>query len=113
MGDIKKIIAERLKTWLNDKKIKQVELAKILDIEPSAVSGNLLKGKFYPSGENLYKLAKIGCDINWLLTGESLKKDIPDTNVEIKGSSNVTIGNINDISAENKMLKELLKKYLD
>ena len=103
---------KKLKFFVKNNFDRQKDFARVIGVRETHASA-YLAGTTYPRIETLYRIGRAGCDLNWLITGEAIKKDIPDTNVEIKGSSNVTIGNINDISAENKMLKELLKKYLD
>lgn len=45
-------------------------LAKLLDMEPTNLRTNYIKGKSVPGGAILKRMALLGCDIHWLLTSE-------------------------------------------
>jgi transcriptional regulator with XRE-family HTH domain len=62
-------IGNRLKYYAKDHYGSIRELVKTLDVNESQFS-RYLSGTYIPNGEILVKLAKLGCDINWLLTGE-------------------------------------------
>ena len=66
------IIAENLKIFGEKKFRKNTDFAKALDMMPQSLD-KYLKGISIPGGLILKKLAQLGCDINWLLTGESYK----------------------------------------
>ncbi|MFC2085430.1 S24 family peptidase, partial [Bacteroidota bacterium] len=48
----------------------KAELARKLGMRPQAFQ-SYLDGRSYPGGQILAKLSDLGCDINWLLTGEA------------------------------------------
>jgi SOS-response transcriptional repressor LexA len=64
------MVAERLKLLRQELKLKQVDMAKDLGLNPSAIS-QMESSKINPSPENLLQLWKLyKVDLHWLLTGE-------------------------------------------
>lgn len=64
------MLSERLKMLRKELALKQVELANIMGLNPSAIS-QMESGKINPSMENILQLWKLyKVDIHWLLTGE-------------------------------------------
>lgn len=64
------IIAENLKIFGVNKFKNSTEYAKALDMKSQSLY-KYINGESVPGGLILKKLAQLGCDINWLLTGES------------------------------------------
>lgn len=60
---------ERLKMFAESKFGKINELAKAAGIEKSKING-LIRENTPPDVKSLQRLAQLGCNINWLLTGE-------------------------------------------
>lgn len=56
MNDIKRILGKRIKELRTAKKLKQAELAEIVDIDPRSIS-KIESGYHFPKDEHLEKLA--------------------------------------------------------
>ena len=64
------MIGERLKALRNAMRLKQIELAKDLNLNPSAVS-QMESGRTKPSLETMVEIAqKYNADLHWLITGQ-------------------------------------------
>lgn len=101
---------DRLKEFAKKSSMKQKDLAAILGVTEQSMSTYLKKRENAPNIDKLFRLAKAGCDINWLLTGESLKK----AETVISNNSNTTVaidGNANDNEAV-KLALEVLNRHL-
>lgn len=68
----KKEIGLRLKQFLKGKFSSIDEAGIHLETTGNTLRTTYLNGKSLPGAELIYKLLLIGCDINWLFTGESL-----------------------------------------
>lgn len=64
----KSLIASRLREFAYSKTDRLTEFAKSLDMLPQTLN-SYLSGKITPGSELLIKLSEMGCDIEWLLTG--------------------------------------------
>ncbi len=62
-------LSERLRSFRKAKKLTQFELAELADIPVRTLKG-YESGERQPGAAALAGLARAGCDINWLLTGE-------------------------------------------
>ncbi|MHB1688246.1 MAG: helix-turn-helix domain-containing protein [Ignavibacteriaceae bacterium] len=62
-------IGDRLRTFAKSNFKNMEEFAKKLEIEQSSLSA-YLNNRNIPGGKILIRIRKLGCDINWLLTGE-------------------------------------------
>ncbi|NUM71993.1 MAG: LexA family transcriptional regulator [Ignavibacteriaceae bacterium] len=69
----KEEISMRLRLWADSKFKRTTDLAKALEMSLGALSSSYLNGRSIPGGDLLIKLANLGCDIHWLLTGEDKK----------------------------------------
>lgn len=70
------IFEEKLKYWAENKFGKLKLFAEAMGIKQSTLS-RYLSGEQRPGFEFLYKLSKLGCDINWLLSDdEELRTDV-------------------------------------
>jgi len=67
----KEEISMRLKLWADSEFKRTTDLAQALEMSLGALSSSYLNGRSIPGGELLIKLANLGCDIEWLLTGRS------------------------------------------
>lgn len=73
---LKKEVADRLNECLDALKLKDSEIAKRLDMSPQTLYA-YKEGQSVPGGDILRKFsARLGIDVNYLLTGERLNKDI-------------------------------------
>ena len=70
----KREFGKRLKVDIKSKFGSIKELAARIEIDPSTIS-NYTRGVREPRAKFLGILAKLGCDTNWLLTGEKSKSD--------------------------------------
>ncbi len=70
-------IGKRLREFGESKFDKIKDFAEALDIVPSALQSTYFKGRSTPGGELLIKLSNMGCDLDWLLTGERKKIAFP------------------------------------
>lgn len=94
-------IGRRLKEF-QGKKFKSIsEFAIALGLNNRTQVYDYINGKSYIGGEKLSQLAKLGCDINWLLTGEE-KLIVKEKRVDYFGYSEDETG---------KKLTEHLLKY--
>ncbi len=64
-------IGQRLKEFVGQNFGSLSEFAAVLGVHPSSFQSTYLKGRSIPGGELLAKLAELGCDIEWLLTGKA------------------------------------------
>jgi len=64
----KSLIASRLREFAYSKTDRLTEFAKSLEMLPQTLN-SYLSGKITPGSELLIKLSEMGCDIEWLLTG--------------------------------------------
>ncbi|GAB1467716.1 hypothetical protein MASR2M64_03980 [Candidatus Cloacimonadota bacterium] len=72
------MIGERLKSIRSALKLKQIEMAKTLAMNPSAIS-QMESGRTKPSLETLIDIAhKYKIDLHWLITGEGLMFNQPE-----------------------------------
>jgi SOS-response transcriptional repressor LexA len=72
------MIHERIKSIRTALKIKQIEMAKMLNVNPSAVS-QMESGRTKPSLETLIDIAeKLKVDLHWLITGEGRMFNTPE-----------------------------------
>lgn len=63
MGDTKKLLGQRIKELRVAKKLKQAELAEIIDIDPRSIS-KIESGYHFPKDEHLEKFAQgLGVEI--------------------------------------------------
>lgn len=68
MGDTKKLLGQRIKELRVAKKLKQAELAEIIDIDPRSIS-KIESGYHFPKDEHLEKFAQgLGVEIKDLFT---------------------------------------------
>ena len=75
-------VSGRIGKALLESGLNQVEIARKLDIFPTAIS-RWKTGATEPTPANLKKLAKaLGCDLNWLLSGECIKSNFTERNEE-------------------------------
>ncbi len=86
-------IAKRLRKFGVDKYDKIKIFAENLDMNPSSLQSSYLSGRNAPGALLLVKLVKLGCDIEWLLTGK--EREVIKENQKLK--------------AENQQLKERLE----
>ncbi|MCK9557290.1 MAG: XRE family transcriptional regulator [Candidatus Cloacimonetes bacterium] len=64
------MIGERIRAFRTSLKKKQIEVAKDLKLNPSAIS-QMESGKINPSLENMQQMWRLyGVDLHWLITGE-------------------------------------------
>lgn len=107
-SEIKKQIGERIRNLLNERGIKQVELARAIEESTQKVS-KWCKGINIPNEEVLKKIADFfGVSLDYLLTGEIIERDI-----EIEtGLNKETIDKLKkikkekEISEKNKLFKD-------
>jgi len=114
-------IGHRIKLF-GERKFKSVaELSRKLHYKNRQQIYDYISGKSYPGGELLIKLAKLGCDINWLLLGEE-KFIVKERRVDYFGYSEDDInkklaehfiGHMNRLENEIKELKEEMFKLRD
>ncbi|MDY0151928.1 MAG: S24 family peptidase [Candidatus Cloacimonas sp.] len=72
------MIHDRIKSIRTTLRIKQIEMAKILEMNPSAIS-QMESGRTKPSLETLIDIAeKLKVDLHWLITGEGRMFNKPD-----------------------------------
>lgn len=88
------------------------KLAELLDMSIQALSGSYISGKNLPGAEVLARLMELGCDINWLLTGQTdktinVKKGIYNKS-PIKGTGN-TVTNQMGNDVEVQVLREKVR----
>lgn len=107
-----KYFGERLKKFAKDSYGSVNNLANKLEMHPSALS-NYTSGNREPKASFLKKLASLGCDINWLLTGkEGLEERILKLEGEMKKQreelTELKAHNY-DLGKDNRMLIDLLK----
>jgi hypothetical protein len=74
--------------------------------KPAAYFQNYINGRSYLGGDILCQLSELGCDINWLLTGEKGDKHIIK---EPEGQYNM--GEYTNLFAEVHALREEIKEY--
>jgi len=56
MNDIKKLLGKRIRAIRKSQKLTQDNLAELIDVESPSIS-NIENGKYYPTNENLQKIA--------------------------------------------------------
>ncbi|MGE5365641.1 MAG: helix-turn-helix domain-containing protein [Bacteroidota bacterium] len=98
----KKSIGERLKKFGKEHYGSVSKFADALKMSQPSLSGNYLNGKSIPGGEMLAKLLALGCDIDWLLTGEKSHSQLSVSVAgnKAKGSNNVQ-GNTGSVAMAN------------
>jgi len=108
MYNKKREIGERLKFFAKKKFGNQAKFARAMGKDLTYFTP-YYNGKSYLGGEILSKLVKLGCDINWLLTGEETElqklkeeneklktqleaiKSMVNTNIVASGNENIVI----------------------
>ena len=76
-------ISSRFKQMIKEKGITQKVFCEQTAISTGHLS-KVLTGRAIPSGAMLISIANEGCDVNWLLTGESSKFQIKERDLEIE-----------------------------
>ena len=72
MDKIKKMeIGARFKEFAQNNFSSIDQFARAIEMKPPNLRSTYFKGVSVPGGELLIKLANLGCDIHWLLTGET------------------------------------------
>lgn len=95
-------IGDRLKDWINSKKISASDFAKQLHIQRSALS-HIFSGRNKPSVDVLLKIKDAYPDISldWLITGE-IDVQYKDENTKIEGSTdNIDNSMVTDVNIIN------------
>ena len=103
-------VSNRLRKYLFETKKNVTQLANEIGVTPSAFN-KVVKGEGLPSSKVLTPLAKLGVNINWLLTGEGemlSKKALTKEEQKIINQGTISsIGNNNNI--ENKTINETIQ----
>lgn len=68
MQKTRSLVGQRLKDWVNKNFKSQSEFARAMGQVPAYFTP-YFNGSSLPGGEILTKIAEMGCDISWLLTG--------------------------------------------
>lgn len=116
-------IIKRLREF-GDSNFKNYKIyAENIGITYSTLLGTYFSGKSLPGAPLLYKLAKLGCDINWLLTGEikdksgmSLHGNNAGMNIQTQGDNpniKVNAGNQEEIQSLKNTIVELTTENLE
>lgn len=71
----KKIIGERLKSFLNSKFPSIDKAGEALGTTGNTLRATYINGKSLPGAEMIYKLLLIGCDVQWLFDGTEVKSN--------------------------------------
>lgn len=107
----KKDVGRRLRQFADNNFNSIAEFAKQLGMQRQQLYG-YFSGDTYPGGEILIKLGKLGCDLNWLLIGETkaMVKEAAsqyDVNSALeKKLIDHFLESYNSLQLENKKLKE-------
>ena len=78
-------IGKRLEIFIVTNFNEKQEFAKLIEVSPSMLSQWTTEQRV-PSGETLRKIAELGCNINWLLTGKGrmrLQDNLPDEKLDL------------------------------
>jgi SOS-response transcriptional repressor LexA len=103
------MVGERLRDLRKALKKKQIEVAKELKLNPSAIS-QMESGKINPSLDNMQQLWKMyGVDLHWLITGEG--NMFSDSKIGIVESKNKGWETLQTML--NKSLEEIAKAKMD
>jgi hypothetical protein len=95
----KKEIGQRLKLFAKEKFGGVGDLAEALNLSQPNLSGTYINGRSIPGGELLAKLSSLGCDINWLLTGqESVNSNSDVTFGDKAKNKNNILGNTGEVT---------------
>ncbi|MCB5260972.1 MAG: XRE family transcriptional regulator [Candidatus Cloacimonetes bacterium] len=103
------MIGERLRALRRELKKKQIEIAKELKLNPSAIS-QMESGKINPSLDNMVQMWKLyGVDLHWLITGEGAM--FSDSKKGLEESKNKGWETLQQML--NKSLEEIAKAKID
>lgn len=70
--ELRKDISTRFAAWLTHNKISMLRVTRQTGLSEAGLS-LIRSGKRLPRASTLYRLTKVGMDVNWLLTGEIKK----------------------------------------
>lgn len=62
-------VGKRLRNFAIDNFGSIENLAKVMGVTSTTLKSNYISGRSIPGGAFLFKLYRLGCDINWLLSG--------------------------------------------
>ncbi len=115
-------IGARLKQYSEQNYKSHADFARIFGVSPQALT-NYYNGRNVPGGEFLSRLSKLGCDLNWLLTGKAstgnnISQFKTNNSVISDNSSNFTVngprndyevGQVRKLELEKAMLSKLIE----
>jgi transcriptional regulator with XRE-family HTH domain len=102
----KQAVGIRLREFGESRFPKIKDFAEALGMPPSSLQSSYFNGRSLPGAELLLKLMNLGCDCNWLLTGDgdneikSVKNKSPDDCVD----------RIKELEEENRLLRDRISQ---